>query len=99
MDNIEKTLIWTIGLAFLTVIIVSYIQLYGQSTIESQCSYLDPPIIDYLAFSAALFLVIEGFVRIFEHTHASLKRQFTRIIRIVFGCAIMTLHIIQFIHK
>ena len=34
-----------------------------------------------------------------ENPNYSLKKQITVIIRIAFGCAIITLHIIQFIHK
>jgi hypothetical protein len=97
--KLRKTLFFTIFLSFLVVIFVSYMQIYSQKKIVTSCSYFDPITIDLLAFFAALFLVIEGFVRIFEHPNASLKRQFTRMIRIVFGFSILTLHIIQFLHK
>ncbi|MBS3075237.1 hypothetical protein J4429_02140 [Candidatus Pacearchaeota archaeon] len=97
--SLKKTLIIAIIFSIITIIIAIIIQLNGQSKITEKCSYLDPWTIDLLAFSAALFLVIEGFARIIEHPHASLKRQFTRIIRIMFGFSILTLHIIQFIHK
>lgn len=97
--NLKKTLIFTIIFCAAVIVVVSYIQLYGQNKIAAGCSYLDPITIDLLAFFAALFLVIEGFARIFEHPNASVKRQLTRVIRIAFGCAILTLHIIQFFHK
>lgn len=99
MNQYHKTLCWTIGVSLTIIIFVTVIQIYGQNKIVQGCSYLDPITIDFLAFFAALFLVIEGFYRISEHKTASLKRQSTRIIRIAFGCAILTLHIIQFMHK
>jgi len=99
MKQFHKTLYWTVGISLTVIIFVTLIQLYGQNKIVQGCSYLDPVTIDFLAFFAALFLVIEGFARIFEHKSASLKRQSTRIIRIAFGCAILTLHVIQFLHK
>ncbi|MDP1729165.1 MAG: hypothetical protein Q8L27_03120 [archaeon] len=97
--NLINTLVVTSVICLVVVIFVVYIQLFGQNSITVGCSYLDPITIDLLAFLAALFLVIEGFARIIEHPNATLKLQATRIIRIAFGCAILTLHIIQFIHK
>jgi NhaP-type Na+/H+ or K+/H+ antiporter len=98
MKNIQKTLLTTCIISLITIILAIFVQFNAISKV-SQCSYLDPILVDILAFSAALFLVIEGFARIFEHPKATLKRQFTRIVRISFGFAILTLHIIQFIHK
>lgn len=97
--SLKKTLIFSFVSCLVIVLIVTFVQLYGQSKILEACSYLDPAIIDYLAFFAALFLVVEGFARILEHPNASLKRQFTRVLRVVLGFAIITLHIIQFLHK
>lgn len=97
--NLKRTLIFTIVFCLIVILLVVYIQIYGQNKIVTGCSYLDPITIDLLAFFVALFLVIEGFARIFEHPNASLKRQLTRTIRIAFGCAILTLHIMQFVHK
>jgi len=99
MKQFHKTLTLTIIISLIIIILVTLIQIYGQNKIVQGCSYLDPITIDFLAFFAALFLVIEGFARIFEHKKASLGRQSTRIIRIAFGFAIITLHVIQFIHK
>ena len=99
MKNLKKTLLVTSVVCFFTILISAVIQIVGQNKITFACSYLDPIIIDILALSAALFLIIEGFVRIFEHPKASLLSQATRIIRISFGFAIVTLHIIQILHK
>jgi len=98
MKNLVKTLIFTAILSLISISVTLYVQISGQSSV-SACSYLDPFTIDILAFSVGLFLVIEGFVRIIEHPSASLKRQLTRQIRIALGLAIVTIHIIQFIHK
>jgi heme/copper-type cytochrome/quinol oxidase subunit 4 len=97
--NLKRTLIFTFIICLIVIVVVTWVQLIGQSKISVGCSYLDPITIDLLAFFAALFLVIEGFARIIEHPNASIKRQLTRIIRIGFGCAITTLHILQFLHK
>ena len=97
-QNLRKTLFVTFAISFLAVILAMLVQLNAQSKIEL-CSYLDPIVIDIFALIFGLFLVIEGLARIYEHPNASLKRQFTRIIRVAMGFAILTLHIIQFVHK
>jgi len=99
MKNLKKTLIVTSIVCFVVILSSVIIQLTGQNKITFACSYLDPITIDILALSAALFLIIEGFVRIFEYPKATLLNQITRIIRISFGFAILTLHVIQILHK
>jgi len=99
MKNITKTLLFTFFLCLIVISFTFYTQVVGQTSAGEGCSYLDPITIDILAFIVAIFLVIEGFVRIFEHPHASLKRQSTRPIRIAIGLAIITIHVMQFIHK
>jgi len=98
MKNSRKTIIFTLTLSLISIFTAFIVQFNGQN-ILSQCSYLDPISIDLLAFVAALFLVIEGIYRIDEHLHMPLKKQLTRAIRVAFGCAILTLHIMQFLHK
>lgn len=100
MKNIHKTLLFTFALVVFAVSITLYVQLTGENELNSfTCSYLDPITIDLLALIVAVFLIIEGMFRIFEHPQASLKRQFTRPIRIAIGSAIITIHILQFLHK
>ena len=96
-DNYKRTLIVTFVLSFISVIIATQIQLIGQKGLS--CSYLDPITIDIFALLLSIFLIIEGLARINEHKSASLKRQFTRMIRISAGFVILTLHIIQLVHK
>mgnify|MGYP001599182605 FL=1 len=97
--NLKRTLIVTVIVCLAVSATVYIVQTYGNSDLKINCSYLDPITMDFFAFFAGLFLFIEGFARIFEHPDASLKRQFTRIIRISFGVGLLTLHIMQFIHK
>ena len=98
-NNLRKTVIFTVVFCLFIIILVSYVQLSGQNKITAKCSYLDPITIDLFAFLAALFLVFEGIIRVLKNSKATIKKQFTRVLRIAFGCAIIALHIIQFIHK
>lgn len=96
--NMQKTL----GLAVLlsiTTSITAYIVQRNAHQQVPRCSYLDPVTIDVLAFLAGVFLIIEGFYRILEHKKEPLRNQLTRTLRIAFGCAIITLHIMQVLHK
>ncbi len=99
MKNLKRTLIVTSIVCFAVILVSAAIQLTGQNKITLACSYLDPIIIDVLALSAALFLIIEGIVRIFRNSKQPVKKQVTRIVRIAFGFAILILHIIQILHK
>ncbi|MBS3080503.1 hypothetical protein J4221_03455 [Candidatus Pacearchaeota archaeon] len=96
--NFKRTLLVTFIFSLSAIILAIYVQINGQKSVLG-CSYLDPITIDILAFLASLFLIIEGMARIIEHPSASVKRQFTRIIRVSAGFAILTLHIMQFVHK
>lgn len=99
MKNSNKTIIFTLILSFITSLIAFIVQIKSQSKVEVLCSYIDPVLIDVLAFSGALFLISDGIYRIWEHKDANLKKQITRSVRIALGFAILTLHVMQFIHK
>lgn len=99
MKNYTKIKIYTLIFCIFIIIIALFVQLKGQNLISQGCSYLDPITIDLLAFGIAVFLVIEGIYRINEHKNMGIKKQFTRIIRVGIGCAIITLHVLQFLHK
>jgi hypothetical protein len=99
MKKSSLTISITIVLSVIMIFLVAMLQFYGQSKISQQCSYLDPIYIDILAFFAGLFLVIEGFISIISKNDDSLIKQSSRIIRVLLGFSIITLHIIQFIHK
>jgi hypothetical protein len=98
-NNYKNTLIVTIIASLIVITTAFLVQSYGQKKVIEPCSYLDPIIIDILAFIAGLFLIIEGFYKLYKYKESSLKLQLTRIIRVAFGCAIVTLHIMQFLHK
>ena len=99
LTNINKTIIFTTTLSILSVIGTLIIQLRGQNNVEKGCSYLDPILIDIMAFLVTLFLIIEGIYSIFKNKEEPLKNQITRSIRIAIGLTILTIHILQFIHK
>ena len=99
MKNITKTNLFTLILSLLVVVLVVSVQINGKSASGLSCSYLDPIYIDVLAFIAGLFLVLEGGYRIYEHKNNSLKKQFTRSIRIALGIGLLTLHVMQFLYK
>jgi hypothetical protein len=99
MKNLKKNLIVTFIVCFIVILSSAIIQLTGQSKITYACSYLDLILIDILALSAALFLIIEGFVKILKHPKETFLNQSTRIIRVAFGFAIVTLHVLQILHK
>jgi len=99
MKAYTKTKLFTAGLCLVVIIVALTVQLRGQSFIQGGCSYLDPIIVDLLAFAVAIFLVIEGTYRLSEHKNMGLKRQLTRSIRIAIGCAIITIHVLQFFAK
>lgn len=96
---LKITLALTIVSSVIVVIILIYMQLFTQSKITQSCSYYDPIAIDILAFIASLFFAGEGFLRIIENPNAPVKRQLSRVFRIVAGLSIFSLHVIQFIHK
>ena len=99
MKNYTKTKIFTLALCLIVIIITILIQLNGQKLVVEKCSYLDPVIIDILAFLVGIFLIFEGIYRLNEHKNMLIKNQFTRAVRIAIGCAIVTIHFIQYIHK
>ena len=99
MKNYTKVKLFTLIFCVFVILITLFIQLSGQDMVKFRCSYLDPVTIDFLAFGVGIFLFFEGIYRISEHKNMGMKRQFTRIIRVGIGCAIITLHVLQFLHK
>lgn len=96
MENKIKNYLVTSLSSLIFIIFIIFIQLRGT---PNNCSYLDPVIIDILAFAAAIFLIVEGLYNIYKNQDRPLSKNITRIIRVVFGFCIVTLHIIHFIHK
>jgi len=65
----------------------------------SNCSYLDPVTIDYLAFSIALFLILEGMYDIYQHKYSNVRSQLRRCARVCTGVSIIMVHVLQLLHK
>ena len=96
--NFFKTLLVTYLISLGGIFVAFTIQ-YQANRSVSGCSYLDPISVDIWATILAIFLILEGFWDIFKHKHYLLKDQFTKSIRVGLGFAILTIHIMQFIHK
>ena len=98
--RLKTAVILTSVLSFITVVSAFVTQYRAEQSLTPKCSYLDPILVDLLAFSAALFLVLEGLYRLIEHQEIkTAKDRLFLAIRIAFGFAIITLHVMQFIHK
>lgn len=94
----KKTIITTFLLSLTSIVLATFVQLNAQSKVNS-CSYLDPITIDILAMLVSIFFIIEGLTRIVQNPKDKFTRQLSRILRVATGFAILTLHVIQFVHK
>ena len=100
MEKIYKNLTMTVFCVLIVMIIISLIQMSGQNYLAGNpCSYIDKVFTDILAMSAALFLIIEGLYRMFEHKEYEFRHQLTRIIQVCIGSAIVLLHIMQVLYS
>ena len=98
LSQLQKTLIFAFSLSAVSASYAASIQLTANKSVSS-CSYLDPITIDIVALSAGIFLIIESLVDIFHHPDSFISKQLTRCVRMAFGSAIVSIHILQFIHK
>ncbi len=94
-----QSIILTIVLSLIVILFDIYLQIYQVSNIYEKCSYLDPWIVDLLAFGVGIFLVIDGFCSIIKNKADPIVKNYSRIIRILIGISILTLHVLQFLHK
>jgi len=100
MKKRSKVIFSLIAICVVTIIVAFLIQKNAERNLEGvKCSYLDPMIVDFLAFGVAIFLIVEGTWDIFENMKEPFKYQIPRIIIVAIGFAITTLHIMQFVHK
>lgn len=98
MNSSRKALLLAGFLSLFASMLAFLVQNNGERSVN-RCSYLDPLLIDIFAFMAAVFLVIEGIYTIVMHQKDTLKWQILACIRIAIGFAIITLHIMQVVHK
>ena len=98
--KLKAAVIMTSIISLATIIVSFSTQSIAEKSLTIKCSYFDPILVDLLAFSAALFLVLEGLYRLIEHQEIkTTKDRLFLAIRIAFGFAIITLHVMQFMHK
>lgn len=97
--NFITTLVAVVIACLAVSITVFCVQTYGNSDLKTNCSYLDPITMDFFAFAAGMFLFLEGLISVIKHPGISPKWQLSRIVRISIGAGLLTLHIMQFIHK
>jgi hypothetical protein len=97
-SNFSKTLLITCLLSLGSIFAAFKIQSEANLAVGS-CSYLDPITVDIWAVVFALFLILEGSWDIFRHKDYPFKSQLTKSIRVSLGFSILTIHIMQFIHK
>ena len=53
-------------------------------------------IIDWVAFLAGIFLMVEGLYKIFSSKNPTLRDQVLRAIRVLIGTCVFTIHLLQF---
>jgi len=95
---VKKIMLFALFISLISSFGVYLIQRTAHINVDS-CSYLDPLIIDILAFLVGAFLVTESIVGILIDKKRLLKYILTRCVRMSIGFSILTVHIMQFIHK
>jgi uncharacterized membrane protein len=97
--KLAKALYLVAFISFIAGAFAFYTQVRGKRSAGAQCSYLDPILIDLLAFSAALFLIFEGFYQIVRKKSDTLEDRILVGLRIAFGVSILVIHVLQFLAK
>lgn len=100
--RLHKRLVTSLGfsifLSFISSCVAYAIQLQANQAVNS-CSYLDPIIIDIVALCAGIFLIAESLVDIVKHKESVFVQQLSRCARMCLGSSVVTIHIMQFLHK
>ena len=65
----------------------------------NSCSYLDPITVDIAAMIIGLFIFGEGLYDFYRHIKTASIHQLARCARVGIATAIITIHVMQFIHK
>lgn len=98
LQNINKTL-FVLSFGMMVSCAIAFLLQNKANKSVNSCSYLDPIIVDILAVIMAAFLITEGIIDIFSHRNSQVKSQLSRCFRVCLGVSIMTIHVMQFIHK
>ncbi len=81
---------------FSIIVVLAVILIFtaNEKNLTSNCSYLDPLFVDIIALAGSAFLIIEGMWSIVR-SPASHAKQIFRLLRVLFGVAVLTMHILQ----
>jgi hypothetical protein len=96
--NLQKTLSFIFFSSLASALVCFCVQNTANKS-AGPCSYLDPITIDIMALIAGLFLILEGLRDVLAHRECKVSAQLGRAVRICLGTGILTIHIMQFIHK
>jgi len=96
MQKEERHRVIFASIAFSAAVAASVIYVFKKNlkNLTLNCSFLDPIIVDVFALLGGAFLIIEGMWSIVK-LPASDSRQNFRVIRVLFGVAVFTIHVMQ----
>lgn len=97
MNKYNNTLAYTWGISVFAIVFSWVMQKSFESDLV-KCRYVDPWMIDILAFAAGIYLILDGFAEIKQHKHAVWKNHIGRMVRIGIGFAVITLHLLYVVH-
>jgi len=97
-SNVKKIILFALFMS-LVFSFTAYLIQINNGINQYSCSYLDPLGIDIFAFLIGVFLIIESAVSILKDRKALFKYNITRCLRMSVGFSIITIHIMQVIHK
>lgn len=83
----------TIGVSIFGVHLVQFI--WGVDA-EVLSSPLKQTLIDWFAFSFGIYLVVEGIYGIFRSKSVIIRNQLLRVLRVLIGTCVFTIHLLQF---
>ena len=81
------------------IIVISAVAIAGSVICELFETNFAESTIDWFAFLAGAFLVIEGSYKIFKTRDKFFPDQFLRLVRVSIGMCVFTIHLLQFMRK
>jgi hypothetical protein len=91
--NRRTATILAVSLSVLTSAVATIIFIANHKNITLNCSYLDPPLVDVIALLGSIFLIGEGFLAL--RRNGTKAQQLSRVVRILFGASVLTIHVLQ----